>query len=125
MPSRRLERVAAQIVREVGAILARHVSDPELGFVTVRHASVSPDLEVATVFVSVLGDAERVRSSIQALERARGLVRQELGRRLRLRVTPDVRFQLDPEGITEERLRQLLGDTASPDIDAGPDSPGA
>ena len=124
MPPRRLERVAAQVVREVGEIIARDLSDPEVGFVTVRRANVSADLQVATVFVSVFGDADRARVAIMALHRARGLVRQELGRRLRLRVTPDVRFQLDPEGLTEERFHQLHADGSAPaTTDALPNSP--
>ena len=112
MASRRLERVAAQVRREVGTFIEQKLTDPNLGFVTVHQVTITPDLRVATVFIGVIGDADQARASIQALQRARGLIRHDLGRRLRLRVTPDLRFQLDPSMVTEERLRQLLDDTS-------------
>ena len=128
MASRRLERVAAQVVREVGTVIEQRLSDPDLGFVTVHRATVTRDLRLATVFIGVLGDADQARASIRALQRARGLIRHDLAHRLRLRVTPDLRFQLDPSMLTEERLRQLLDDTShetSPAGDPNADLPDA
>lgn len=108
MASRRLQRVGAQLVREVGALIERELADPDLGFVTVHRAEVSRDFGIATILVGVIGDADQARASIQALERARHVIRRELGHRLRLRVTPELRFQLDPNMVTEEHLRQTL-----------------
>ena len=117
MSSRRLERVEAQIVREVGDIVDHKLSDPQLGFVTVRSVAVARDLHLATIFVGVVGDAEQCERSIAALTRAQRLIRRELARRLRLRLTPELRFQLDPEMLTEEFVRQELA--ADPQSAAG------
>lgn len=108
MPTRRPERIAAQIAREAGEIVRFTLGDPKIRLATVNRAQVSPDLRRATVFVTVLGDAEQCEESLTALERAAGVVRRELSARLRLRFTPEIRFQLDPAMVTEERLRQML-----------------
>ena len=108
MPTRRPERIAAQIAREASEIVRFTLGDPNIRLVTVNRAQVSPDLRRATIFVTVLGDAEQCEESIAALERAEGVVRRELSARLRLRFTPQIRFQLDPGMVTEERMRQLL-----------------
>ncbi len=108
MASRRLQRVGSQVAREVGALIERELADPDLDFVTVHSAEVTRDLGVATILVGVIGDADQARASIEALERARHVIRRELGQRLRLRVTPELRFQLDPDMVTEEHLRQTL-----------------
>ena len=108
MPTRRPERIAAQIAREAGEIVRFTLGDPNIKLATVNRALVSPDLRRATIFVTVLGDAEQCEESLAALERAVGVVRRELSARLRLRFTPEIRFQLDPGMVTEERMRQLL-----------------
>lgn len=108
MPTRRPERIASQIAREASEIVRFTLGDPSIRLATVNRALVSPDLRRATIFVTVLGDAEQCEESLAALERAEGVVRRELSARLRLRFTPEIRFQLDPAMVTEERLRQLL-----------------
>ncbi|MBM4437447.1 MAG: 30S ribosome-binding factor RbfA [Actinobacteria bacterium] len=106
MPRRRVERVAAHVVRELGAIIEKDLTDPAIGFVTVRHAALSADLSRATVFVSVYGSADRVQESLRALERAQGYLRRELAHRLRLRAALELSVQLDPEMVTAEQLAQ-------------------
>ena len=108
MPTRRPERIAAQIAREAGEIVRFTLGDPKIRLATVNRAQVSPDLRRATIFVTVLGDAAQCEEALEALEGAAGVVRRELSARLRLRFTPEVRFQLDPAMVTEERLRQVL-----------------
>ncbi len=122
MPTRRPERVAAQIAREASEIVKFTLADPQVRLVTVNRAQVSPDLRRATVFVAVLGDAEQCRDSLAALQRASRVVRRELSARLRLRYAPEVTFQLDPEMVTEERLRQIL-DERGDDMTQDPEIP--
>ena len=124
MPTRRPERIAAQIAREAGEIVRFTLGDPKIRLATVNRAQVSPDLRRATVFVTVLGDAEECEETLAALERAVGVVRRELSARLRLRFTPEIRFQLDPGMVTEERLRQVLNerrDASNPGASLPPD----
>ena len=101
--SRRTEQVAEEITRHLGDLLLREVRDPRIGFATVMGVDVSPDLEHARVHVSVLGSEEEERDCLRALARASGFLRSELGKRMRLRTVPELRFV--PDRTTKEAIR--------------------
>jgi ribosome-binding factor A len=93
---KRSEKVADLIQKEVSGMLIKGIKDPRIGFVTVTRVAVSEDCRVAKVYFSVMGSADEQHRSLEGLNSAKGYVRKELGRRLRLRYTPDVVFQFDP-----------------------------
>ncbi len=93
--NRRAERLTAQIERELGTILHRKVKDPRLGFLTITRTEVSPDLSFARVYYTVYGDEEDIRETREALDRAGGYIRHELGQTLGTRLTPELRFEFD------------------------------
>lgn len=103
----RPERLAEVIKKEMADLL-RQMKDPRVGFVTVTTVEVSPDLRYAKVFLSVLGSAEEQDNSLKALRRAQGFVRTELGKRIRLRYTPEVSFVLDHSIGEGARLIQII-----------------
>jgi len=108
--SLRQKRVAQLIKTEVSSILQTRVRDPEIGFVTVTHVEISPDLRHAKVFVSVLaGSVERERS-MRALRRAEAFVRTELAQALELRYAPEVVFVYDASVERAARIFQLLAE---------------
>jgi ribosome-binding factor A len=115
--SRRTERVEGVIREEVSVILQRELRDPGLGFVTVTGAEVSPDLRHARVFVSVLGTPEEKRHSLDALNRARGFLRTELSKRMRMRVVPELEFRHDEAAETGTRVFELLEEARRQDED--------
>ncbi|MBU3760051.1 MAG: 30S ribosome-binding factor RbfA [Candidatus Omnitrophica bacterium] len=80
---------------ELGQMILTRVKDPRLGFVTVTHVDVSPDLKSACVFFSVMGSEEAKRNSQMVLERAAGFLQRELGAVLQMRNTPRLIFRLD------------------------------
>ena len=96
MEGKRSERVADLIQREVSEMLVRSIKDPRIGFVTITKVTVSEDCRFAKVYFSVAGTLAERESSGKGLESAKGYVRKELGRRLRLRYTPEIVFQFDP-----------------------------
>ncbi len=104
----RAERVAEQIKKIVSGILTKDLDDPGLGFVTITKVSVSPDLENALVYVSVLGEEEQKKSSMEALERATGFVKGILGDKLPLRIVPKLRFVYDESLEKASRLWNLM-----------------
>ncbi|NLC56865.1 MAG: 30S ribosome-binding factor RbfA [Armatimonadetes bacterium] len=108
MATTRQRRVAELIKAEVSQILQREVSDPRLGFVTVTDVEVTPDLRDARVFISVLGEPEQARESIAALQRAAKYIRGLLGRRVDLRVIPELTFKLDRSFERGARVLELL-----------------
>ncbi|MBU6228815.1 MAG: 30S ribosome-binding factor RbfA [Cyanobacteria bacterium REEB459] len=95
--SRRVERVASLIKREVSRMLLSDIKDDRVGagMVSVTEVDVSGDLQHAKIFVSIYGtDAARVET-MAGLKAATGFVRRELGQRMGLRRTPEILFKED------------------------------
>lgn len=108
MSGSRAERLAELIKVEASAIIQRDLKDPRIGFASITDVVVSADLRHAKIFVSVLGDAEAKRRTMEGLERARGHVRSELGGRLEVRFVPEILFRLDESIERGERVRSLM-----------------
>lgn len=108
MHTRRTQRVADSLLHEVAQILQKDVKDPRIGFVTLTGAKVSPDLRVATVYYTVLGEEENRKASAQGLASARAFIRREVGQRLKLRLVPDVRFLHDDSMAQTLHVQELL-----------------
>ena len=104
----RPERVADQIRAEVTSIIARDLQDPRIGFITITRVEVSPDLQHARVFYTALGDAAARKNTAAGLGRSAGFMRRELGKRLRLRRTPELEFHYDESIAHQDRVEQLL-----------------
>jgi len=105
---RRAERLAEEIREQVAQMIASELKDPRLGFVTVTRVELAHDLGHARVHVGVLGsEAERTKS-LQALQQASGFVRRELGKRLRIRHTPEIDFRYDKGLDATDRVARLL-----------------
>jgi ribosome-binding factor A len=105
--SHRAERLADELRMQLGQILGR-LNDPRIGFATVTEVRLSPDLRHARVHVSVLGDADAQRKSLECLEAARAYLRKEVARHLTLRFTPELSFELDRGAEYIERVEELL-----------------
>ena len=93
--SLRSNRVAEQMKKEITEIIARKIKDPRVGFVTVTEVAVTGDLQQATVYITSLGNERERAESLQALEKAAGFIRSEVGSRIRLRRTPELAFEFD------------------------------
>ena len=89
-------------------MLVRSVKDPRIGFVTITKVTVSEDCRFARVYFSVAGTLEERESSEKGLNSAKGYVRKELGRRLRLRYTPEIVFQFDPSIEYAIHMEELI-----------------
>ena len=105
---RRVERVAALIRREVSELLVTGIKDERvsLGMVSITNVDVAGDLQHCKIFVSVYGSAEVQQQALEGLRSASNYVKGELGRRLNMRRTPELIFQLD-RGI--EKGTSVLG----------------
>ena len=106
--SRRVERVAALIRREVSELLVNGIRDERVhqGMVSVTNVEVAGDLQHCRIRVSVLGSEEERQQVLEGLKAASSYVKGELGRRLKMRRTPEVVFQID-RGL--ERGTTVLG----------------
>jgi|SRR5689334_12626681 ribosome-binding factor A len=108
--SQRLRRVADQIQRELSDLLRTELKDPRVGMITLTGVEVSPDLAYAKVFFTALGDAQALALTETGLQRAAGFLRTHLGRRVKLRVTPELRFLHDASVERGVRLSKLIDD---------------
>jgi ribosome-binding factor A len=108
VPGRRLERLSDQIQSEVAEIISGELKDPRIGLATVTRLELTADLAHARVLVSVLGTPEEQQETLSGLSSAAGFVRHELGRRLRIRRTPELVFILDHGPEVGEKIDTLL-----------------
>ena len=106
----RPDRVADQVRGELASLLAREVHDPGIGFVTLTRVQVSPDLQLARVFYTALGDAKSRTATERALERAAPFLRRQIGARLRLKRTPELAFFYDESIAGQDRIEQILNE---------------
>jgi ribosome-binding factor A len=105
---RRVERMASQIRREVSQMLMGGIKDERVshGLVSVTSVVVAGDLQHCKIFVSVFGSADDQNQAMEGLASASSFVKGELGRRLKMRRTPELVFVLD-RGF--ERSANVLG----------------
>src|SRR4051812_20077317 len=106
----RPDRVAEGIRSELALLIARELHDPGIGFVTLTRVQVSPDLQQARVYYTALGDPQAQRNSARALDRAVPFLRRQLGSRLRLKRTPDLKFIHDDSIAGQDRIEQILSE---------------
>ena len=106
----RPDRVADQLRSELATLIAREVSDPGIGFVTLTRVQVTPDLQQARVFYTALGDDKQRRTTEKALGRASSFLRRQIGSRLRLRRVPELIFMYDESIAGQDRIEQLLNE---------------
>src|SRR3954462_10374355 len=113
----RARKLADRIREIVAETLERRVKDPRLGFVTITDARVTGDLQHATLFYTVLGDAEEQAATRVALESAKGVLRSEVGRRIGVRLTPTLEFIADAVPENAAHIDELLQAAAARDAD--------
>jgi ribosome-binding factor A len=104
----RPDRVGEEIRHELATMLSRHVHDPGIGFVTLTRVKVSPDLQQARVFYTMLGDAAKRKDTERALVRATPFLRRQIGARMRLRRVPEIRFEFDESVENQDRIERIL-----------------
>jgi ribosome-binding factor A len=121
--SLRTLRVCELIKRELGVIVGRELKF-DAPLVTIRAVDITPDLKNAHVFVSVIGTPGQKKQAIAALEGARQHLQHELSRRVILKYTPHLHFQLDESIERGTRVLSLLDEiapTLPPDEVSGED----
>lgn len=108
MAGNRAARIADVIQQELAGLIRNELKDPRLGFVSIVKIEVSGDIRHAKVYVSVMGDAKQQKDSLKALQSAAGFLRNEVGKALQIRYTPELHFALDESIAHGSRIAQLL-----------------
>lgn len=89
-------RINGEVQKELGRIITREIKDPRISSLTsVVAVEVAPDLKTCKAYISVLGDKEAQKSTLEGLNSAMGYIRKELARSVNLRNTPAITFVMD------------------------------
>lgn len=115
--SQRTQRLADQIQRDVSELIKQRLRDPRLGMVTVSAVKVSPDMSYADIYVTILGRTfdEPAEPGVAILNAAAGVLRGELGRGLRTRIVPHLRFHDDRLTSQGNRMASLISEAVRSD----------
>lgn len=108
MEFQRTSRLNEVLKEEIANIIKSKLKDPRVGFITVTAAEVSADLRHATVYVSIMGSDEEKKESYQGLNTAKGFIRSELGKRLRIKFVPEITFTIDDSVEESMRISKLI-----------------
>lgn len=122
MQNYRPTRVAELLQSEIADLLLRQLKDPRLNMATISRVDVSPDLREARVYVSRVGDENEQKETMEGFARAVGFIRSQLGKRVKLRHTPNLTFILDTaiaDGVRISRLLHDLTSTSATDAEEG------
>ena len=106
-PYKRSQRVSDLLREEIADIIMKKVKDPRLGFVTVTGVEITDDLKIAKAFVSVLKEEER-ETTLAILNSAKGYIRSEVAKRVRMKSIPSLEFRIDESIAYGYRIDKLL-----------------
>ena len=104
----RIEKIQELMKQEISKIILQELKDTRIGFVTVTQVEVSRDLSLAKVYISIMGSEEQIEGSWKGLQSSLGFIRREVGHRIRLRITPELRFVLDKSLDYSDHIQKLL-----------------
>ena len=102
------ERMSERIHQILSQLLLREISDPRLQDITVTEVSLDPELMYAKVYVSAMGDEKREAEVMGGLRRAGGYLRRQVGKRIRLRNTPELHFYWDSTLAHADRINAII-----------------
>lgn len=106
--SRRQQRVADLLKKEISAAVQNNIRDPRIGFITVTSVDISPDLHNARVYVQVMGDEKARKSTMIGLGRAASSIRSMIAPKIHLRYLPNLDFRYDDSLDAYEHIDEIL-----------------
>ena len=113
----RSQRMAEQIRRELAELVRDEIKDPRVNWVSFSAVKVSRDLSSAVVYFTVLNDDEREQAE-EGLNNATGFIRREIGKRIRSRIVPSLRFVYDVSIERGTSMESLIAKARSSDADS-------
>jgi ribosome-binding factor A len=109
--SNRMIRINDEIMKEISNILRSDIKDPRVGIVTsVSKVDTTNDLKYCKVYISILGDDEKRKETMDVIKKASGFIRSLVARRINLRITPEFTFILDDSLDYSFKIDKILKD---------------
>ncbi|OPX54894.1 ribosome-binding factor A [Oceanospirillum multiglobuliferum] len=114
---KRTDRISEQLQKELARLIQFEVKDPRLGMVTVNQVKISSDLGYADVYITVLNkDTEaEAKEDVEVLRRASGFLRTQIGKAIKLRTVPQLRFHYDASVVYGQKLSSLIDKAVAAD----------
>ena len=106
--SNRMDKINEELKKELSVIIDNNLKNPHItGMISVTKVKTSPDLRYARVYISLL-NCINVKETLDGLKSASGFMRTELARRVNLRYTPELRFEIDDSMEYGARIENIL-----------------
>ncbi|TFB08225.1 30S ribosome-binding factor RbfA [Candidatus Atribacteria bacterium MT.SAG.1] len=106
--SKRSEQLEKSLIKEINNIIYRKINDPRIKFVTLTRIKVSPDLKYADIFVTIFNDEAQQKKALKGLKNATKFIRGELGKDLKLRYVPNIKFKIDKDLEYQYKLLDII-----------------
>lgn len=108
----RTSRISEEMKKEISGIIQNELKDPRLPrLISVTSVNVTKDLRYAKVYVSVMGSDEDKKNALSGLKSAAGFIRREVGRRIQMRYTPEIQFEIDNSIEHGVYITKLINET--------------
>lgn len=107
---KRCEQLEKCLIREINNIIYRKIKDPRIKFVTITRIKVSPDLRYADIFVTIFNDEVKQKKALKGLKNASKFIRGELGKDLKLRYVPNIKFKIDEDLEHQYKLLKIVSE---------------
>jgi ribosome-binding factor A len=106
--SKRSEQIEKSLKREINNIIYRKINDPRIKFVTITRIKISSDLKYADIFVTIFNDKKQKRKALEGLKNATKFIRGELGKDLKIRYVPNIKFMIDRDLENQYKLLKII-----------------
>lgn len=106
----RFERINEELKKEISHIISYELNNPNVtGLISVTKAKITPDLKYAKIYVSIL-NSKNIKETLAGLKKSSGYIRTEIAKRINLRITPELIFELDDSIEYGAKIDSILRD---------------
>ena len=114
---KRKEQLEKFLIREINNIIYREINDPRIKFVTITRVKVSSDLKYADIFVTIFNDRKQQKKTLEGLKNATKFIRGELGKDLKTRYVPNIKFIIDKDLEQQYKLLKIITEINDQQLD--------
>jgi len=114
---KRKEQLEKSLIREINNIIYRKINDPRIKFVTITRVKVSSDLKYTDIFVTIFNDRKQQKKTLEGLKNATKFIRGELGKDLKIRYVPNIKFIIDKDLEQQYKLLKIITEINDQQLD--------
>ncbi len=104
----RIEKIQNSLRKNISSIIRFELNNPKIGFVTIVAVKTSKDLDLATIYINVLGQEVKTNATLQALNKSQGAIKSSLAKKMKIRKIPKLKFVLDTTLENANKIEELI-----------------